>query len=335
MTFKPYFINHNMYFGDKSSIKEFQRVVGNSGNSYITHSFVKLLYGEFNRNYVNGIDNIYSYNFSKNQEKDLEYINSECSHVIFILQDQIRKPIHYLGIRLPFEELNPFIRKIKVPIIVTSLGLNSFREPIYGNELEDKLIDFLNVLSEKCKLIGVRGYDTEELLNSLGIENVQAVGCPSFFKNGRNKVIIKKEYNEDFRIATTPDYFNTNLVTKNYEVIYQDEFHLTDKISTLFSDIDKWEQFLKTFDFFLGTRLHGSIASINAGLPAVVINPDYRVRETCKYLNIPNNPDLTVLKSVEEIYNWADFYKMNEEYDRKFDKFMNYLNINTGDIKWN
>lgn len=42
---------------------------------------------------------------------------------------------------------------------------------------------FLNILSERSKAIGVRGVYTAEVLEGMGIRNVEVIGCPSLFYN--------------------------------------------------------------------------------------------------------------------------------------------------------
>ncbi len=320
-----------MYFGDEDNVKEFKRIAGNTGNSYITYSLINIIYGKFNRNFVTGIDNIYSYNFDKYQEKDLEYINNECTHAIFILQDQIRREDKN-SIRLPFEKLNPFLQSIKVPIVVMSIGANSFTpyESDFHTYLETDLIKFLYILSEKSNLVGLRGEYTESIFEKLGIHNTLIIGCPSFFKNGRNKVITKKEYNSNFKIASTPSYAFKYPFNPNIEVFLQDEF-THDKCPYachIFSDMEQWENKLKEFDFFVGTRLHGSIVALNAGIPALCMNGDMRAKSVCKYLKIPLNVGIINESDINKVYEVCDFTEMNRNYNNLRERFLYYLRMN-------
>lgn len=107
---KPFFINSNIW------LKEFEYhsvediltpIAGNTGNSYITYAIIKTLTGGLID--INHIQNIYTYDFS-NQDKDIDIINNECTHVFLILQDQIRISESY-GQKLPYEKIINFYKK--------------------------------------------------------------------------------------------------------------------------------------------------------------------------------------------------------------------------------
>lgn len=67
-----------------------------------------------------------------------------------------------------------------------------------------------------------------------------------------------------------------------------------------FYDVHKWRQFLggtgssatgfghdRPFDFFIGGRIHGSMAAISVGIPTVVIPNDYRILELAEVMRLP------------------------------------------------
>ena len=57
-------------------------------------------------------------------------------------------------------------------------------------------------MSEKSASIGVRGEFTYDVFKALGIDNVDVIGCPSWFVNGyKQKDVIKKEFSKDFKVA--------------------------------------------------------------------------------------------------------------------------------------
>ncbi|AEM22072.1 hypothetical protein Bint_1453 [Brachyspira intermedia PWS/A] len=87
--FNPFFINANLVINndDIRNIEAFRKAVyHNIGNSYITYAFMKLVCGGVYD--AKRINDIYDYDY--NNESDIDYINNECTHVIFILQDHIR-----------------------------------------------------------------------------------------------------------------------------------------------------------------------------------------------------------------------------------------------------
>ena len=49
-----------------------------------------------------------------------------------------------------------------------------------------------------------------------------------------------------------------------------------------------WIDDLRDFDFSFGTRIHGTIAALLAGTPAVVLAHDSRTLELARYFDIPH-----------------------------------------------
>lgn len=73
----------------------------------------------------------------------------------------------------------------------------------------------------------------------------------------------------------------------------------------IFTNANQWFNSMKTFDFSIGTRIHGNIASILAGTPALVIAIDTRTLELAEYFKIPyvKLSDLDKYKDLESLYN--------------------------------
>ncbi|MGI4746859.1 MAG: polysaccharide pyruvyl transferase family protein [Janthinobacterium lividum] len=54
-----------------------------------------------------------------------------------------------------------------------------------------------------------------------------------------------------------------------------------------FFDAPAWMDFLRRFDFVVGTRFHGAMFAIQAGVPAACISHDSRTTEMCQTMGIP------------------------------------------------
>jgi hypothetical protein len=54
-----------------------------------------------------------------------------------------------------------------------------------------------------------------------------------------------------------------------------------------FQDPNAWRMFASRFDFYLGDRLHGGIASMQAGVPSILMTEDRRVTEIADFFEIP------------------------------------------------
>lgn len=333
----------------------FENIRGqNIGNTYISYGLLKLLFGRPAQ--VAHVSNAWVHDLS---DRLADEINEKYSHFIFILQDYIREDF----MALPHERITIFLEKIKIPVVPMSLCANSFNGFDLGlaGRLSHEQKRFLSVLSEKSKLVGVRGNYSADILNQLGIKNLQVVGCPSYFENGPARNVTKKKWNPD-HVITTATFFNRGLPHTSH--ILQDELyfinllflggkalssgmnitalpfntdeivnsmHLLAKAMTgrleFFSDLDKWGEFFRSNDHCLtiGTRLHSGMFSINNGVPAIVTNPDSRARETCEYLEIPYDPLIDSSSDIRTIYENLNIDKMNNSYPNLYNQFLNYL----------
>ncbi|KAA8375838.1 polysaccharide pyruvyl transferase family protein [Leuconostoc carnosum] len=95
-----------------------------------------------------------------------------------------------------------------------------------------------------------------------------------------------------------------------------------------FTDPKSWFTSLATFDFSIGTRIHGNIAAILSGTPAMTIAIDTRTLELAKYFKMPyiKLEDITADTTVEQLYNQAVrempvFYSNYNNVLRDYEKF--------------
>lgn len=98
---------------------------------------------------------------------------------------------------------------------------------------------------------------------------------------------------------------------------------------SMFFDSRSWVSYLKGFDVSFGTRIHGNIASILAGVPSVVFAHDSRTLELCEFHNIPAlkaGGSLDV-DCVLEAAGECDV-KIAKEYGAKYINFRNFLKRN-------
>ena len=347
--FNPFFINTHLVLDNKilKSSTSFMKYVGNIGNSYITYAFMKLVCGGIYK--APQIDNMHYYDYnSKKADADIDYINNCCTHVIFILQDHIRVAKE---LEFPNGLLN-FLKKIKKTIVVISLGSNNYINGVFDKNFVDKLskekIYFFRELSNLTDAIGVRGHLTVEALKKIGINSAEAVGCPSYFANGIDRIINKKKY-DDFKLVLGGRFFNISINDPSY--VLQDELELigllyfneklpnydfnykmdylsfSKKKYVTFSNMKDWENYLKKFTMYLGWRMHGAIVSLNAGIPAVLINPDSRAYEVSDLFKIPYMPELCYVNKIDIIktYERIDLEPINREYNKLYNNFINWL----------
>lgn len=350
MSIMPFFINSNICT-DNENINSFNTVMnvigGNTGNSYITYSLIKAIFGKYKK--VPDIKSVYSYDFSKS-EKEIDEINNSCSHVFLILQDQIRIEESY-GLKLPYENIINFIKKINKPLIIAGLGANSFNgfDIEFHKKLNSDLIYFLQFLSDNCNQIGIRGHFTEEVLSKIGVTNTKVIGCPSYFETGPDRIINKKQKIRTKDILLSSIIPNKNLLKNNYQIMqdfsdqkiikaiyfneFKDKFNRTEfkKIKEekyrIFPNIEDWKNFISQFKFTIGTRLHGSIISMNAGVPAICCNNDTRTKEMSEFLKIPN-VNLSKKTNIIELYEKTDFEETNKQYPILYENYKSFMENN-------
>jgi Polysaccharide pyruvyl transferase len=95
-------------------------------------------------------------------------------------------------------------------------------------------------------------------------------------------------------------------------------------------DPKTWIEELSTYDFAYGTRIHGNIAALLAGTPAVVLAHDSRTLELCRYFEIPYRflADLPADTDPEDLYEAADFGAMLKGHHDRFQRLTSFLNKN-------
>lgn len=58
--------------------------------------------------------------------------------------------------------------------------------------------------------------------------------------------------------------------------------------AVVFGDVPRWLGFLRDFDFVVGTRIHGVVLGLQAGVPALCVTADSRTRELCETMAVPH-----------------------------------------------
>lgn len=88
-----------------------------------------------------------------------------------------------------------------------------------------------------------------------------------------------------------------------------------------------WVQGIKNTDTFsMGTRFHGNVAAIMAGVPTLMVNVDNRMVGMNKFYKIPyiDIKDFDAQKPLEFYREIADYSEFNKNYSRVYDNFIDY-----------
>ncbi|MFJ2953202.1 polysaccharide pyruvyl transferase family protein [Streptomyces sp. NPDC087270] len=91
-----------------------------------------------------------------------------------------------------------------------------------------------------------------------------------------------------------------------------------------------WLDELAGHDFAYGTRIHGNIAALLAGTPAVVLTHDSRTLELCRYFDLPHRmlTDVPADTDPAELYEQADFSGLLNGHKERFTRYTDFLDRN-------
>lgn len=111
----------------------------------------------------------------------VDLVNKKCSHLVLTLANTLRLN-ETDGSK--YERTIKFLNQIEKPVVVFGLGIQAKGADIDSATLPQQAVDFVRTLSEKSKLLGVRGTTTKVVLERLcGVNNIFVTGCPSVFSN--------------------------------------------------------------------------------------------------------------------------------------------------------
>lgn len=226
---------------------------------------------------------------------------------------------------------------------------------------------FTRAVLKRSPSIGVRGEYTADLLKYLGFSDseIAITGCPSLFTYGASRPDgAKKEptLQPSSRVALnfTPSvpgmsgFLNRAMRDQpNSVVIPQDHrrlammlwgenppsgedeglpvhtghtLYLEDRLR-FFVDARSWVDYLRNFDFVVGTRIHGCVAGVLAGVPTLLLAHDSRTVELADYHAIPYRlfKDVTDGTSVAELYDGLEPRDVTAVQRKTFEQYVSFL----------
>ena len=233
--------------------------------------------------------------------------------------------------------------------------------------IAESVVAFMRAVLDRSPNVGVRGEHTREYLADLGFgdEHVEVIGCPSLFLRGPELAVrdASTPLSAGSRIAinVSPyvakmgpvvlenaaryrnlDYFaqdiNTlglmlggeyagsgtnveNPITPDHVLYREDRMRFC---------VDPWTWFeeLAGYDFSFGTRIHGNIAALLAGTPAVVLAHDSRTLELAEYYEIPHRKIGSLRRTGADaaaLHEGADWGPLQRGHGARWDRFAGFL----------
>ena len=87
-----------------------------------------------------------------------------------------------------------------------------------------------------------------------------------------------------------------------------------------------WIDHMGEVDLAFGSRIHGSMAAVNAGTPAIVLAADLRIEELARYHGVPFVSRAEAAQTdIRCAYARADFGAFARKYDENFRRFVSFL----------
>jgi len=316
---------------------------GNSGNVLFAHSVFKALYTQHN---VIEVDE-YDPDFRTPDE-----INERYDAFVLPMANAFRPQF------LPqLERYTALIRRLKIPCIVVGVGVQAsldLRE-LKGDPIDSAVRAFAASVLERSAEIGVRGEYTHAYLNDLGFRAVNVIGCPSMFFHGAEFSIANAAgppsadaaiavnhspaagaHSAEFIRQLLNSYPNSTFVAQEnaneetWRGMISDEDPKSSSRVRHFGDISTWLGFMRRQSFSIGTRIHGNIAAMLAGIPAVVLVHDARIQEIVRYHRIPHAlaESVTAETRLETLVAGMDVGAANAFARAGFDHYRRFLEKN-------
>jgi hypothetical protein len=236
--------------------------------------------------------------------------------------------------------------------------------------MSDTVRAFVSAVLDRSASVGVRGEFTKAYLVDLGFpaESIDIIGCPSLFTYGGSLRVDKTKAligtGSKLAMSLSPAVPDTGPFSLRHAAAYPELVYLlqdredlelliygtavpgcTDPTTPthighplyqqdrmrMFLDGWTWIDYLATQDFAFGTRFHGNVAALLAGIPAMLLTHDSRTVELAEYHGIPHRPmDKVVADQTDasELYDAADFESFNTLMPQRFATYLAFLDRN-------
>lgn len=278
-------------------------------------------------------------------DQHIERINEEFDAFVVPLANAFREDFVP-----PLTRLTEVVEKLRIPVVVPCVGgqVGLDMDPgSAGNQVDEAATRFVRAVLDRSESIGVRGEFTKAYLERLGFpeDRIDIVGCPSMhlYDDGATVSRTPGRLGADARIAInlTPSvpaartllehnharYPNLTYIPQDQEsagmLLWGEEFDAQpgmpgsldhylcqeDKIR-FFADTMPWIEFMAEQQFAVGTRIHGNVAALLAGVPAFQLAHDSRTLELARFHRIPH-----LVLGEHESLDAADLYDLADPSD--------------------
>lgn len=165
----------------------------------------------------------------------------------------------------------------------------------------------LKLILHRKMIHSVRDSYTENMLKSIGIDNVLNTSCPTMWKLTETfckTIPIKKSRKvvttlTNYNMSKDKDEILLDILLRNYEQVFvwlqaiEDQQYLFtlkqhEKVKIIYPNLLAYDRFLDESNVdYVGTRLHGGIHALNKRKRTVILAVDNRALEIAKDTNLP------------------------------------------------
>ncbi len=224
---------------------------------------------------------------------------------------------------------------------------------------------FMRAVLASSPKVGVRGEFTRQYLEALGFgeQDVEVIGCPSLLDRAEYRItksVPSLSAESMLAFNAVPSLSVMGEVLEAHRARFPQTYYVQQEHRELallmwgqpiegklagafprtidhpnyrkdllrfFVDPSAWREFLARCDFSFGNRIHGNIAALTAGTPAVLLSHDSRTRELADDHRIPYvaMPSSAEAVRAEELYENADydaFHAVQPENVRRYASFL-------------
>ncbi|UOQ57689.1 polysaccharide pyruvyl transferase family protein [Leucobacter allii] len=234
--------------------------------------------------------------------------------------------------------------------------------------MHDSVVRFMRAVLARSAKVGVRGEFTRGYLESLGFgaEHVEVIGCPSLFEESEYRIekrvpALTAGSALAFNAVPSVDVFGRAFalhrqrfpdlhyvqqehrelallmwgepveggISHHFPRTVDHPVYREDRLR-LFLDPAPWRAYLAERDFSFGGRIHGNIAALTAGTPAVVVSHDSRTLELAEYHRIPvvKLPETAEEIRAEALYEDADYTGFHAVQRENLERYTAFLAAN-------
>lgn len=203
-------------------------------------------------------------------------------------------------------------------------------------------------LTKDLKIISA-GHIHQAVLGTKKV-NGRAFSLMSALKGMNVDYVFQSELFKFDELLTKPGVFNealSEVSAKHVNEFIQDKSGIKPPFNRYFQfdSPAAWRSTSSTYDLYIGDRIHGAVAAMQSGTPALIVYDDIRVKELADYFCLPsvdvkelNSKSLNVLLEEQFTEEWlAKFKNRYKLVLRKFIRKLDSIGLKTahfGDVKF-